>query len=452
MINKRLQPALLLFLLLAGGNLFGQAPASPPSKYEFSAKQCIEFANKNSVQVKNALLNVQMQQQQNRDVTSAALPNITGSVGATDYLDIPTTLVPGQFAGQPPGTYVPLQFGTKYNANGTVQLQQLLFDGQVFVGLQARRTAIDFQMKNVEVTQQTINTNIYKIYYQLVVSKTQISLLDANIAQLQKLEHDTREMYKNGFSEKLDVDKVTVQIANLQTEKLKTLNTVSIGYLGLKTLIGMPVKDVLVLTDSLTEDQIKTGVLDGANYQYTDRKEYQYLELNRKLNEYNIRRYKLAYLPTVSLNGVYTKTAQRDQFNFFGKGDWFTTSYIGLNVSIPIFDGFSKDAKLKQARITMRQTDNQLSDLKLNIDSEVEQATLNFKTAIATMDYQKQNMELAQSVYDQTKKKYEVGTGSNTEITNAETSFKTAQTNYINALYDGVIAKIDFLKATGKLQ
>jgi outer membrane protein TolC len=449
MMNKLLKPALLFCWLSAASQTFAQQAAPPPT-HNFSVKQCIEYASQNSAQVKNALLNVQMQKQQNRETTAAALPTVSGSAGVTDYLDIQTTLLPGELAGQPAGTYVPVKFGTKYNANASLQLQQILFDGQVFVGLQAKKTSMDFQMKNVEVTQQTINVNIYKIYYQLVVGKTQISLLDANIAQLQKLEHDTRELYKNGFAEKLDVDKVTVQIANLQTEKAKALNNIEIGYLGLKTLMGMPVKDVLTLTDSLTEDQIKNDLITDA-YNYEDRKDYQYLQLMKKLNEYNIKRYKLSYLPTVSLTGAYTKMAQRNQFSFFGKGDWFTTSYIGLNISVPIFNGFAKDARVQEAKITMQQTDNQIDNLKLNIDNQVEQAVRNFNTAVATMDFQKQNMNLAQTVYDQTKKKYEVGTGSQTEITSAETSFKTAQTNYISSLYDAVIAKIDYLNAIGKL-
>ncbi|MFX8852560.1 TolC family protein, partial [Acinetobacter baumannii] len=87
------------------------------------------------------------------------------SAGFTDYIDIPTSLIPGQIFGQPPGTFIPVQFGTKYNGNAGLQLQQLLFDGQVFIGLQARDAAVAFQQKNVEVTEENIKANIYKIYY-----------------------------------------------------------------------------------------------------------------------------------------------------------------------------------------------------------------------------------------------------------------------------------------------
>lgn len=427
------------------------AGVSAQTTHEFTIQQAVEYASRNNVQVKNALLAIQSQKETNREITAAALPNISASVGVTKYIDIPTSLIPGEVFGQPAGTYIPVQFGTKYNSTANIQLQQTLFDGQVFIGLKARATSIDFATKNKEVTEEAIKTNIYKVYYQLVVSKTQIDLLDANIARLQKLEHDATELFKNGFAEKLDIDKVSVQLANLQTEKVKALNSISIGYLGLKTLMGMPVKDSLVLTDKINEDQIKENFSNDTAYNYSDRKEYQLLSLNKKLNEFNIKRYQLSYLPTLALNGAYSKNAQRNSFDFFGKGDWFTTSYVGLNLNIPIFDGFARSARIKRARIDLKTTENNMDNLKLTIDSDVEQSKISFRSALATLDFQKKNMQLAENVYNQTKKKFEVGTGSNTEINAAQTDLVTAQTNYINALYSAIIARVDYLKATGKL-
>ena len=418
--------------------------------HKFSMQQAVDYATKNNVQVKNALLDAQIQRQTNKEITSAAYPQVNGNFSLADNLKLPVSLIPGEFFGQPPGTYVPLKFGVKYNAIGGIELNQLLFDGQVFVGLQARKTAIDFFDKNAEVTAELIKANIYKIYYQLVLSKTQIELLDANIIRLEKLLHDTREIYKNGFAEKLDVDKVSVQLANLQSERVKALNQVSNGYIGLKLLMGMPVKEALVLTDTIGYDQVREGLAEAQSFQYSDRKEYQYAELGIKLNEYNIKRYKLSKIPTVSLNGYYNKNAQRNSFDFF-KGDWFSISAVTLRINIPIFNGFSTRAKIDKAKLELQKSVNQREALKLSIDNDIEVAKNNFRSAIATLDFAKQNMELAENVYNQTKTKYEAGTGSNLEINAAQADLKNAQTIYITALYDATIAKVDFLKATGKL-
>ena len=428
----------------------GQAPKA--NHYAFSIQQALDYAKANNVQVKNALLNVQAQNETNREITAAALPNIFGTGNVINNLNIPVTLIPGEITGLPPGTFVPVRFGTKYNSIVGIQLQQTLFDGQVFVGLQARKTSVDFQLKNVEVTEELIKANIYKVYYQLVASKTQIQILDANIQRLEKLENDTRILYNNGFAEKLDEDKVSIQLTNLNTEKVKALNSIEIGYLGLKTLLGMPAKDTLELTEKITEGQIEANILADTGFQYQDRKEYQYLELAKKLNEYNIKRYKLSYLPILSMNAAYNKNAQRNTFDLFVKdGDWFTASYIGFNLSVPIFSGFAKDARVAKSKIDLRQTNNQLENLRNTIDNEVQQARINFNTSQNTLRFQKKNMELAEKVYNQTRKKYEIGTGSNIEISAAQTDLITAQNNYLSALYGAIVARIDYLKATGKL-
>lgn len=463
---------LALFALLPG-MAFSQVPdTSAPVRHEFSIQQAIDYAGKNNVRVKNALLDVEYQEQVNREVTSNAYPHITGNIGTTYNPSVATQVFPNFIAQgtygvlthegvvnssgapiQAPDDYgfIAARFGTKFSASAGISLSQILFDGQVFVGLMARDATMRYQRKNVEVTEEIIKSNIYKVYYQLLVSKTQVELLDANIDRFEKLLHDTREIYKAGFAEQLDVDKVNVALTNLQTEKKKLLNVISNGYYGLKVLIGMPVKDELVLTDTLSEAQIKEGILEKMNYTYDDRKEYQAALIGKELNEFNIRRYQLSKIPTVSLNGNYAKNAQRDHWSFLGRGEWFTIATVTLNISVPIFNGFYTKARIQQARIDLQRTENRITDLKLNIDNEVAVAKNNFTTAISTLDYQKKNMELAEKVYQQTKKKYEMGTGSQTEINTAQTDLKAAQTNYITALYDAIIARVDFLKATGKL-
>jgi outer membrane protein TolC len=307
------------------------------------------------------------------------------------------------------------------------------------------------QRKNAALTEETIKANIYKIYYQLSASKTQLNILDANINRIKSLAHDAQIMYKNGFAEKLDVDKLSVQLNNLETEKLKANNSVAIGYMGLKMLMGMPVKDSLALTDVINESSLNNDVLTENNFQYNVRKDFQYLGTIKKLNEYNIKRYQLSNLPTIAMAGSYSKNAQRSKFDFFEGGNWFTTSLISLNVSLPIFNGFATDARIKRTKIELKQTENQIEALKNSIDNEITQAKLNYMSSVATVQFQKKNMDLAETVYGQTKKKFEAGTGSNTEISAAQADLVSAQNNYMNALYSALIAKVDLLKATGKL-
>ncbi len=420
-------------------------------RYELSAVQAVEYANKNSVQVQNALLDIKIRQQGNREITAAAFPQINGSVNVTKYIDLPTSLIPAEFFGGPPGTFQPIQFGTEYNSTWGVTIDQLLFDGQVFVGLQARRASIDYTTAAQQVTAEAIKANVYKIYYQLVVGQKQISTIDANIARAEKLLHDTKALYENGFQEKLDVDKTSVTLANLRTEKMKLENTLRTGYIGLKYLMGMTVKAELVLTDTLSNEMIKEGILVDS-VRYEDRKEFQLLQSLEKLNKYDIKRHQFTYIPKVSLIGNYSQNAQRNSFDLFKSGQpWFNITYIGLNIIVPIFVGFAKDARIKTARLELQKTQNMMEGLKNQIDMEVDSSLISMRNAIATLDMQQENMRLADEVYNQTKIKYDNGLGSNLEITNAETEMRTAQNNYYAALYDAIVARINYLKAVGKL-
>ncbi len=452
----------------------GQQPPQPaPAQlYRFSVPQAVEFGMKNSAQVKNALIDIRIQEQTNRELTAAAYPQLNGNISGNYYPKVPVQSFPNFIAAATYGVlesegvkngsgapivpptdfgYVQAQFGTAYTANAGLDLQQLLFDGQVFVGLQARSVAMEFSRRGAEVTQEQIKANIHKIYYQLVVGEKLMEVVEANIARQEKLVKETREIYKNGFAEKLDVSKADVTLTNLLTERSRVTTRLETGMLGLKMLLGMPVKDSLILTDTVTEADLKEDILEGV-YAYADRKEFQQLELAKKLGEYNVRRYKLTYIPTVSVFGSYSKNAQRSQFDFFDLNkQWFSTALVGLRINVPIFDGFARDARIKKAKFELEQTQNNLSNLQLAIDNEVETARNNMRNAILTMDLQKRNMILAEEVYEQTVKKYEQGLGSNLEITNAQTELRIAQTNYYTSLFDAILARVEYRRASGTL-
>lgn len=468
---KSLLTALLLLTIGARAQQ-PQSNSSGPQVYTFSVKDAVAFAEKNNVQIRNALIDYQIQEQTNRNITSAAYPQLSASAQTTYYPNIPVQTFPNFIAqatygvlqqegvkngaGQPitsPGDFglITAGFGTKWNANGAVNFSQILFDGQVFVGLQARRTSLDYARSTTEVTKESIKTNIYKVYYQLVVSRTQMAQVDANITRAEKLFNDTRAMFNNGFAENLDVNRANVQLANLQTQKLTIQRTISNGYLGLKYLLGMKANDSLVLTEDITDEEIKTGVPMESDYKYSDRKEFQQLTAADQLNQYNIKRYKYAYLPTANLNSTFSKQAYRNKFDFFASEPWYSVWNIGLTINIPIFDGFARASNVAKAKLQQQQTKNQLDYLKLSIDNDVAQARNTFASAIVSLETQKKNQDLAQEVYDQTKKKYEGGLGSTTDITTAQTDLVTAQSNYVNAMYDAIIARIDYLKAIGKL-
>ncbi len=432
--------------------VMGSASLYAQNIHSLTADQAIELAKKNNISVKAAITNLAIQEQTNKEVTALALPNVKGTAGTTDYFNIPVTLVPGEFFQQPAGTYYPVAFQQKYIASGGFNLTQTLFDGSVFVGLKARQSALDYYQKAIDLTVEDLSVQVYKTYYQLVVSNTQIQLEDSNIYRAAKLLHDTKVMNENGFVEKLDVDKAEVQLTNFQIQKQNTATTIENGFTLLKFLLGVPASDSIVLTSQFSESDLKGGVPMDIEYSYKNRFDYQSLEIQKQLNDFDIKRYQAAYYPTLKLNGAYQKNAANNTYDLFTKsGTWFTTSYIGLSLDVPIFEGFAKNARLKKARLTSTLTSDQMENLKLNIGQQVAVAKNNFINAIQTMDAQKINMDRAESVYRQVKKKFESGLATNTDLSSSQSDLITAQSSYVNALYNAVISKVDFLKAIGRI-
>ncbi len=449
-MNKRFHNSLFLTIILF---FLGLAFSQAQTVHSLTIQDALDLAKKNNIQVKTALANLEVQVQTNKQLTADALPNISASGTSTNYFQIPViVLAANSFGPNFPPTSEAFSLNQKYNLTAGVQLTQKLFDGAVFVGLKARSAAVDYYKKNIDLAMENLSVTVYKTYYSLVVSKTQLELLDANIARAEKFLHDTRIMNENGFSEKLDVDKAVVQLANLQTSKDNTETTIVNGYLTLKFLIGIPAADSVQLTTDFDQEKLKGGIPMDLTYRYEDRYDYQSLQISKQLSEFDVKRYQAVYYPTLSLNGSYSKNALNNTFDLFSNSStWYSTSYFGFTLNVPIFSGFSKDANLKKARLQSTLVSDQIENLKQSIDIEVRTARNNFINAIRNMDNQKENTSLAESVYNQTKKKYESGLASSTDLTNSQTDLIQAQSNYINALYNAVVAKVDYLKAIGKI-
>lgn len=452
--------------------LFFCSAAFSQQKRNFTVKQAVEHAIKNSVDIKNALLDIEIQRQSNNEITAIAMPQLNMSVNTTRYIDIPTTVLPdfispsvygvlvnegvtngaGNTIQFPSGGFgsVPARFGTNWNASGGVDVSQILFDGQVFIGLKARKSALALYKQSAVVTQEQIKANVYKMYYQLVVGAKQATTIDANIERFEKLYTDVKEIYKNGLVEKLDLEKVEVQLNNLRTEREKINNQLETGNAAMKFLIQVPQKDTLILSDTLNEAMIQELLSDTLDV--NNRPEYQQLKIALRLSEYNIKRYQLSKLPTIVAFGTYSKNAQRNEFNFFdSKGLWFSTSLVGMKLTYSLFDGMAKQSRIKKAQLESKKLKNNMDKLKEGIELETASAKLQMESAMKTMNIQRSNQTLAEKVYEQTRLKYEQGLGSNTEIYNAQAELKTAQNNYYGAMYDVIISRINYLKSIGKL-
>ena len=414
-----------------------------------SLKQAIDYAQNHQVSILNARIDEDIARNTVKQTIGIGLPQVSGNANFQDFIKLPTSLLPGEFFGQP-GTQIPVQFGVKYQSSVGLELNQLLFDGSYLVGLQASRTYKELSNKNLTRTRIETAVAVTKAYYSVLVSNEQLKLLDANMERLRKTLSDTEALFKNGFVEKIDVDRLTVLKNNLETERENVIRLLALNVNLLKFQMGMTVNSQLTLTDSITSLQADQTLLARDSSAYRNRIEYSLLETQKKLNEFDLKRYKSQFLPSLSAFGNTSQSFQSNNFSQLFNTN-FPSTIIGLRLSVPIMSGGIKLNQVRNAKLVILKTQNDLMNLQNGINLEVEQAQTTYSNSLKSLDNQKRNMELAQEVLRVSKIKYEQGVGSSIEVTTAETSLKESQNNYINALYDLMINRVNVDKAAGRI-
>jgi len=444
----RFIPITFLFCLV--GFLPGWAQPADSTSYNFSLQEAIDYAQTHQTAVLNARIDEDIAKNTVKQTIGIGLPQVSGNANFSDFIKIPTSLLPGEFFGQP-GTQIPVQFGVKYQSSAGLELNQLLFDGTYLVGLQASKTYKELSNKNLRRTRIETAVAVSKAYYSVLVSGEQIQLLDANIARLKKSLSDTEAMFKNGFVEKIDVDRLTVLSNNLETERENVIRLLTLNVNLLKFQMGMPINGRLSLKDSISslESFEQTPVVSDSTA-YQSRVEYSLLQTQKRVDELDLKRYKSLFLP--SLSG-FVNASNNYQSNSFSElfDVNYPTTIIGLRLSVPLISGGQKLYQVRNAKLAVRKTENDLVNLKNGINLEISEAQTAYINGVRSLENQKRNMSLATEVLRVSRIKYEQGVGSSLEVTTAETSLKESQNNYINALYDLLINKINLDRATGKI-
>ncbi|GAB3934953.1 TolC family protein [Mucilaginibacter myungsuensis] len=432
-------------------------PAAGPQTYSFTLAECIAYAYEHQDSIKNAKLDVANADLRIKEVKGQGLPQIDGSITFQDYLRAPAQLAPaGLFSGNynPKAPLEVLPFGpVQYSNTFQAQASQLLFNGSFFVGLQAVKTYKELSQRQLARTKIQINVGVSKAYYQMLVSVEQIKLLDANIAQLKQTFNETSQQNKQGFVEKIDVDRLEVQYNNLVTTRQNVERTLEITDAMLKFQMGMPIGDKLTLTDKLSDVNLTQNLAETAadTTFYRNRVEYGLLETAKNLNELEVKNRKAEFMPTAFANAAFANVFQENQTKYLYSHP-YPYSFVGLNISIPIFSGFQRSSRLQQAKITVEKSKNDLHNAKNGLTLQGTAARVTYINSLQSLTNQKRNQGLANEVLRVSKIKYGQGVGSSIEVTQAQTALETANNDYIQSLYDALINKVNLDQAYGRIQ
>lgn len=415
-------------------------------------KDAITYALENKADAKKARLQVEKGEYEIQEVRSRALPQIAAN-GSLNYNPIlQTTVIDGAGFGAP-GTTIQAAFGQKWNSTAGVSLNQALYDQAVFIGLKAAKSTREFYQINAQLTEEQVIERVANAYYQVYVTRQNLTVLDNNLKNTLKVKDIIKGQYDNGLAKKIDLDRTLVRISNINTLRQQTLNAITLQENALKFFMGLPVDTRISIPE--TEFEITPSALSSAA-DTTTRTEYLLLKKNEQLLEYQKKSIEAAYYPSLSLNAGYNFIGQGPEMPWFRKPSdgvyWSDFASVGLNLRVPIFSGFGTKARVSQADNKLASIKVDLEETKLALDLEYSNAKTQIENSIVSINNQKENSKLAQEVLTNTNNNYIQGLASLTDLLEAESELVVAQNNYTTALLDYKLAEIQLIKAKGELK
>lgn len=426
-----------------------QVVTTPVKQYVFTLDDCIRYAIQHQRDVVNARLDSRFAEEQVKESTGKLLPHAVVTGNFQDNLKLQTSLIP-DFINGDLDKRIPVQFGTKYTSNVLGQVNQTIFNSDYFLGLKAARVYMELSERSLRRTEIDTRVAVMKAYYAVLVNDENIRLSAANEVQLKKTLSDTKARYDAGITERVDVDRIQVQYNNIVTDIANQQRLLIYSRELLKFQMGLPTEDSLELSQTVQDLSPERDLADTVNYRIEDRVEYGQQLTQIALNELQLKSTRLQFLPSLSAFANYG-------FNYFSSsfGDLykqgFGTSAIGLTLTWNLFNGTERIHQVNENKITLLQSQNDLSYLAQQIQLDVKNAFTQYQNNMAILKTQQTNMELTQGIYDRIVLKFDQGVASSLDVISAESELKQARSDYINGLLNALISKADLDKAMGKL-
>jgi len=442
---------LTLSMLLLSINLSAQQA----SVYTFSLDEAVNFAKSNNYTLKNAELDELAAKKKVNEITAMGLPQINASGNIINNTQIPVQVLPNflkPILGSGPD-FIEAAFGNTYTSNVTLSVNQLLFDGTFFLGLKASKEFVNLSRLSKTRTRIETEVNVAKAYYMVLLLESNQVMMQSNLDALSKSKNDLEQLYKGGFVEKIDVERISLQLSNLSIQKEKIEDQTRIAIMVLKMQMGVKPTDSIVLSSKLNELTTKTAstvIEESSNY--GNRIEYKLLQQQLSLNQLDRKRYLVGYAPSIYAFGTHQQNAFASEGKFNELYNrFYPGTTIGLSVNLPIFDGLRKHAQTQQASISIAKTENDIKFFENVIDQQIFAAKTDFNRAKKQLVVQQSNFKLAEDIYNTAQLKYKNGVGSSLELTIAQTDLENARSNMLTTSFELFVAELELKKALGQI-
>ncbi|MEI6766215.1 MAG: TolC family protein [Bacteroidota bacterium] len=446
--------AAFIMLFCTTNSSFGQLKSTA-----FTLKQAQDYALENAYKTRTANFDIAVAEKNRKQFITLGLPQINGSAKYNMYIDIPTQLMPNFLTPAVEGVLLQhgliapnqltgasndkfeVQFGSKHNFSGDLTASQLLFDGTFVVGLKAAAILVDLS-KNAEVKSE-IETReaVAQAYYLVLVAQANRSVLDSTLANMDRIYNQTKEFQKNGFMEETDVEQLSLIVSNLTNKRAMVDRQIELANDLLKFQMGIDLSEQITLTDPL-EDLVLRAI--GANlsekqFDANNHIDFQIMKTNAQLLKQTLKVDQSRYYPTLTCFFTTSRSAQRNEFNFFSGGDankWYKTTIFGVNLSVPLWSSGNRLMKIQADKLNIEKHNIVLKQVEQALQLEVQSARSGLKTYTDQYRSEINNMALSKKIYDKNAYKFKEGMSSSMELNQAYTQYLTTQGNYFNCLLE----------------
>ena len=426
--------------------------AQDETALSLSLDEAIQYAVENNYESQNVKLDALINDKIALERVGVGLPDVSAGIVYQHYAKLPVSIIPegSNFGGQIVPDDIELEFGVPHNVNLDFSVSQILVDGRYFIGLKANKTLKAMSQEQIALTESEVKNNTAKAYYGVLVAEKRTGIVEKNIATIEKILSDTKQLYENGFSEELDVDRLELQLANMESTLKSSTQQHQLSLNILKYSMGLDGETGVKLTDDLEKLLSSSPIVESNAFNPGNRAEYKLLKHQLQMRIYDAKQTALNYAPSIVAFAGYGFNAQRQKFNIFDfSQNWYQIAYWGIELKMSLFDGFKNGAKYQQKKLDQLKIDNQIESFELQANLEVNQRGTDYKTALEEFDNQNKNLALAEKIYNKVQVMYKEGLSSSMELADAEKSLVETQSNYINSMFDLLVAKSELEKALG---
>jgi len=408
----------------------------------FSLEDAKSYALEHNIAVKNADMDITIAEHQKRETIAMGLPqaNITGSFN--NFLNLPVQVLDASFfnPNAPAGELVSFRAGTDYGSSATLNVNQLIFNGSYFVGVQLSKKYTEMQANAATLTQEDVLFNVIQTYELAAVSKANVAFMDSIVTLTQNLVEKQQNYLELGLMLQEDMDQLNYGLfsakQSLTQAKLQYNNALEL----LKFSMGFPMDQSIEITGDPNE-MIESPKIESGDIH--SNLSFQFMADQVTLSEFNVKNNKAAYIPT--LNGYFQHgyNAYRNEFNFFNSDlDWFSQTSWGLQLNVPILSSGQRYYKTSQAKLALLKNQNSLEQMESSLTMQEIQAKNNLTSARSNYELQQENVRLAQTIYENQVTKQEIGKGNSIVVTQKYNQLVMAQAQLVGSTIELLNAQL----------